>query len=74
MVGFMLIRVAPLFARMSRIVAGLESYFHGFLALRRGLSFYCWFGRFGAVVYYRATVVLPILMLYVLYCCVMVVL
>ena len=34
MVGFMVIRVAPLFARMGRILAGLVSYFHEFLALR----------------------------------------
>ncbi len=34
MVGFMVIRVAPLFARMDRILPCLVPYFHEFLALR----------------------------------------
>ena len=34
MVGFMVIRVAANFARTGRILAGLVSYFHEFLALR----------------------------------------
>ena len=34
MVGFMVIRVAPLFARMTRILQCLVPYFHEFLVLR----------------------------------------
>ena len=34
MVGFMVIRVAAVFARMGQILAGLVPYFHEFLALR----------------------------------------
>ena len=34
MIGFVVIRDVAIFARMSRIWAGLASYFHEFLALR----------------------------------------
>ncbi len=34
MVGFIVIRAAPIFAPMGRLLAGSVSYFHEFLALR----------------------------------------